>query len=382
MTHRAEAVTISQPWPRLWRMAVVAMGTLILCSCRGVGPNITQSEPSPGVAPPGFESFGQATGTPPALPCPWAPPGIRRPWPQDEYLVDGGDRAAPAQVGREWEVLGLDPEDTIAHFDTLDGRTLVEPSNRVPIYSPRFGSVRQVVSLIQNEQTDRFAGVHKPTKLVRYDDIQQAATSKQHIQAEREIGTKLAKIYRTEFRNGAISTSVGPRAFQDAFLPFENLRIIRHGMADQLETARLAEGVAAAETWTDNQAVQVILDHQTATASVGVDKLHGVFTVKEPPAEPKLRIVKIASTQFAKPGDVIDFTLRFDNVGNQVIGNVTLLDNLSTRLEFVPETAQCSIKADFRTERNEAGSKVLRWEITDPLPAGQGGVIRFRCRVR
>ena len=64
------------------------------------------------------------------------------------------------------------------------------------------------------------------------------------------------------------------------------------------------------------------------------------------------------------------------------MGNVTIVDNLTTRLEFVPGTAQSSMNASFSTQPNEVGSLVLRWEITNPIEAGQGGVIRFQCRVR
>ena len=42
----------------------------------------------------------------------------------------------------------------------------------------------------------------------------------------------------------------------------------------------------------------------------------------------------------------------------------------------------CSVKADFFAEENEGESLVLRWEIIDPLEVGQGGIIRFQCRVR
>jgi len=76
------------------------------------------------------------------------------------------------------------------------------------------------------------------------------------------------------------------------------------------------------------------------------------------------------------------FTIRFDNVGNQLIGNVTIIDNLSPRLEYVADSAQCSLPAQFFTEPNEGDSVALRCEVTDPLQPGQGGVIRFRCRVR
>ncbi|HOM17500.1 MAG TPA: DUF11 domain-containing protein, partial [Thermoguttaceae bacterium] len=63
-------------------------------------------------------------------------------------------------------------------------------------------------------------------------------------------------------------------------------------------------------------------------------------------------------------------------------GNVTILDNLSGRLEYVADSAQCSLKAQFTAQPNEAGSQLLRWELAQPLKPGEGGVIRFRCRVR
>ncbi|MEK6237035.1 MAG: hypothetical protein N2C14_20190, partial [Planctomycetales bacterium] len=31
---------------------------------------------------------------------------------------------------------------------------------------------------------------------------------------------------------------------------------------------------------------------------------------------------------------------------------------------------------------NEGDSLILRWELEEPLQPGQGGIIRFKCRVR
>ena len=97
--------------------------------------------------------------------------------------------------------------------------------------------------------------------------------------------------------------------------------------------------------------------------------------------EPCLRLCKIADKSEAKQGEIIQFTLRFDNVGDQVIGNVTIVDNLSTRFEYIAESAQSSVDANFVTEAND-GSLILRWEITNPVEPGEGGVLRFRVRVR
>lgn len=402
MTHGPEADMTSEAWPRLWRMVVVGLCTLILCSCRSPQSAGPLAEPNGSLPPEAFtgappwqaqppgavasavQPGGWASGlvVPPNPVGPWAPPGIRRPWPQDEYLRDGADQGLPVAVAPDWEIRGLEPEDTIAHYDTLDGRTLVEPSNRVHIYSPRFGAVRQVVSMVQNEQRNQSAGVYTPTKLTLYDESQGAASSKQQLQADRQIGSKLASTYRTRLGRDVVSTGVGPESFQNHFKAFENVRAIRTGQLVESEMAFLAQGVDAAVAWTHKQAVQIILDRQCAAAEVSDTKLETVYTINSPPGNPKLRLIKVASTQFAEPGDIIDFTLRFDNIGNQPIGNVTVVDNLPTRLVFIPGSAQASVKARFSTEANEALSEALRWEIEDPVAPGAGGIIRFRCRVR
>ena len=55
-------------------------------------------------------------------------------------------------------------EDTVARFKPLDGRTLVEPSNKVDLYSPRFNAVRQVVDVEVDQQRHRAAGLAEPVK--------------------------------------------------------------------------------------------------------------------------------------------------------------------------------------------------------------------------
>jgi uncharacterized repeat protein (TIGR01451 family) len=405
----------SPPWPRWWRLVLIALGTLILCSCRAAPPAACSGYPGPPspalpqqaftgepAAYPGMPGAYQAAAEDAmvAAPCPaaypgpaaampvapagpWAPPGLRsNPWPQDEYLCDGGDAVPHATVSADWEINGLNVEDTIAHFDTVDGRRLVSPSNRVCIYSPRFSSVRQVVSLRENEQRNPWADVYQPTKLVRHDEVQIAASSEQQYQPRGEVGRKEATTFLSEQGDGAVSNANGPLAFQDKLLPYEAPLAIGQGIVEESEMAWLGYGVSAAITWSGDQPVQVFIDRTKAAAEVSDEKLATVFTVKSRETNPKLRVIKVASTQFAAPGATIDFTIRFDNVGDDVIGNVTVVDNLTTRLEYVPDTAQCSVPAEFSTQPNEGESLALRWEITNPLERGQGGIIRFRCRVR
>ena len=392
-----------QRWPAGWRLAVIALGTAILCSCRGPARRAAVAPPP---CPPQAASLPESayTGMPmaygmhaadgspfiaedeiamPRTPGgPWAPPGFRQPWPADEYLRDGGDRGLPAAVGREWEMHNLDVEDTVAHFDTLDGKTVVAPSNRVHIYAPRFGAVRQVVGLVANEQMDLALDKNQRTTLVAPASADLATTYKQNLETNRQIGTKPPVLLLSEQGDGVVSTATKARGFQDGFLPHENLKLIRLGIFDGTDMARLARATTAAIAWSGDQAVQVILDHRGAMALNSDQPGQEIFTVKEPPAAPKLRVVKVASVEHAEPGDEVVFSIRFDNVGNQVIGNVTIIDNLTTRLEYVADSAECSLEATFSTQPNEGGSLVIRCEVTDPLPAGEGGIVRFRCRVR
>ena len=313
---------------------------------------------------------------------PWAPPGIEQPWPPDEYLYDGGDRNVEVDVGADWSIAGLDIEDTVGHFDTVHGRTVVAPSNRVKIYAPRFAAVRKVFSYLQHERHERIATVELPIKLNLHEEVQIAATANQPVQPRGQIGRQPASQFRHRLRSLGVVNSVGLVEFDAGFMAYENFQVIRHGLFDQSEKARLAERIVAAHTWSHDKAVQVVLD-ETLPAVDTADQRPQLATMFERPlGRPRLQVVKVASQESALPGESIDFTLRFDNVGDEPIGNVTIIDNLTTRLEYVPDSGQSSLAADFFTQENEGESLVLRWEIKEPLKPGEGGIIRFRCRVR
>jgi uncharacterized repeat protein (TIGR01451 family) len=313
---------------------------------------------------------------------PWAPPGIRQPWPEDEYLRDGGDAGVPVGIPGQSGVAGLQMEDTVAVYDALDGRTLTTPSNEVYIYSPRFAAVRQVVGLVANEQKERISDVYLNASLSTPTVTQKIGTAKQQVQAGNEISARPAQAFRMKQGDGALSSVIGPLGFQNAFKVYENISVIRQGVFENAEKPLLARSHQAAVTWSHVQAVQVILDRQGAMAAVQDEQVETVYTAAVPPGNPKLRIIKLASTPDALPGEEVWFTIRFDNVGNQTIGNVTIIDSLSTRLQYVEGSAQCSREAAFYTQPNEGDSLVVRCELAKPLEVGKGGLIRFCCKVR
>jgi len=313
---------------------------------------------------------------------PWAPPGISRPWPPDEYIRDGGDINVQAAVSGQGIVGGVEMEDTVAVANTPDGRSIVEPSNKVYLYAPRFGAVRQVVSLVAHEERQQAGGVHLPEHIDSPTALQIVADAEQNIQAAGESAARPAVAMRSKQGDGVMSSAVHPRGFQDAFKAYENLSIIRFGIFKEAEMPFLATASTAAVAWEHVQAVQVILDRTGAMAEVKYDKAASVYTVSSPPGEPKLRLIKVASTPFAKPGEDVYFTIRFDNIGNQTLENVTIIDSLNTRLEYMADSAQCSVEAEFSTKPNEGDSVAVSCTLREPLGSGEGGILRFRCRVR
>lgn len=312
----------------------------------------------------------------------WKPPGIPCPWPYDEYLCDGGDKDTGVEVLRDWTVIGLDQEDTVAHFDTLSGKLVVEASNRVCVYAPRFGAVRRVDGMKIHEGRNRLAGVEQPTGPLQHEERMFASTATQPLQAERYLGIDTANTFREDTRSLGVDNALPLAVFRNRFKPYEDFQLIRRGVFDNSEKARLNQRIEAAQVWTGKQAVQVTIEGITPHMATGDTNLQQVYHYEMPPGKPRLRIVKVASTKQAKPGEEVEFTIRFDNVGNELIGNVTVIDNLTTRLEYVADSAECDLEASFFTQENEGDSLVLRWEIANPLDVGDGGVIRFKCRVR
>ena len=312
----------------------------------------------------------------------WSPPGIPKPWPHDEYLYDGGDKDVGVVVDPDWTVRGLDLEDTVGHFDTLDGRTLVTASNRVAIYAPRFAAVRKVYGLKAHDRFDQLVGVDLPIQLQLNHERSFARTNVLQEQPTGQIGSKALVALRDTIGDRVADNTQHLGAFKNIFELYEDFQIIRLGVLQQSEKVRLTERIDAALVWEKKQAVQVIVEGKPVSIQKGLAKPQETSRSEDPPGDPQMRVIKVASRADARPGEIVDFTIRFDNIGDELIGNVTIIDNLTTRLELVPDSAQCSLKAEFKTAENDGQSLVLRWEITDPMKVGQGGIIRFKCRVR
>ncbi|GAB6165545.1 hypothetical protein JCM19992_15450 [Thermostilla marina] len=389
-------------------VCLVSLAVLSLSSCRQMlptyGPLPTAGAPSPALptaadslppqaytgvpmqAPPAMVGpNGEAlpVGTPlGAPPQPeWSPPGIAGPWPQDEYLADGGDLPPFARLD-DRVIRGVNMEDTVAYYSGPDGKTQVAASNRVFVYSPRFGAVRQVVSMQQDEQAVGLQGFRRGEGPQGQQFNALVASNKSYLQSVGARGRSGIGMFESRMQNGAFSSVLTPEGFANDYKAYENFNLIRFGRLGGDDLPLLAQYAEAAQIWFENQSIGVTINHQAATVDAASEGVHSVFSIESKTGTAKLRVTKVASTQAAQPGDIIDFTIRFDNVGTAVLNDIVLTDNLNTRLEFVPGSAQCSVEAEFGMQPNEEGSSALAWAIKQPLKPGEGGIIRFQCKVR
>jgi uncharacterized repeat protein (TIGR01451 family) len=90
----------------------------------------------------------------------------------------------------------------------------------------------------------------------------------------------------------------------------------------------------------------------------------------------------IEPTSGVKIGDEVTITIRYTNHTRQPVSEVVVSDNLTARLEYVPGSSESDRPANVTTESNSVGSSVVRFDIPGVLQPGQGGVVKFKARVR
>lgn len=301
-----------------------------------------------------------------------------------EYIFDGGDLDPALLVRKDRSVAGLNPTDTVAYYETYDGRLCVTPTNRVPIYAPRFGAVRQVTGAVLSEHALATERILAPVAPSRFEDNNLVSSMVQPVAAQGEDKVSLIDAFRD--RNGGVPIAqvIPPQRMSDAIVPFEAVDFFRTGVLKHEDLAVLGQFFQNAKSWETPESLEVLIEGQEASIVRDTKQPQDVHVYDLPPGKCSLRICKAASHMIANSGDQITFTIRFDNIGTQPIEKVVILDSLSPRLDYIQDSQQCSVTPPpaFTAEPNDVGSTILRWEFKSSLKAGEGGVLHFRCLVR
>jgi len=316
----------------------------------------------------------------PCAPCETeCAPEVRCMDPQ-EYIYDGGDRDPPVRLRDDFSQSGLDPEDTVIQYTTKTGTTEVQAGCRVAIYAPRFGSVRKRTGVLTSDLALRPQAAILPNGPGILRDQLPPVNVMQPLKPVSKDSVRVVEAFRERQRPLPSELVLPMGVISDAFKPYEDLDIIRFGDLLGTDPAKLALAAAAARIWTNIDQLQVIIDGQDAVVVTDLQQPRE-YTLYEYKGA-RVRICKVASETIANPGDIISFTIRYDNVGDQPVSNLVVTDSLAPRLEYVDASQQSSIAARFSTIPNEAGSSILRWEIDHELKPGEGGFVRFDTKVR
>jgi uncharacterized repeat protein (TIGR01451 family) len=284
----------------------------------------------------------------------------------------------------------------VGEYTDAAGRRRVVPSNRICLCSPRFAVLRSNLPLGRYEGV---IGVQDADVVHSQNLMEQRTPSLQERQfaelksisgRERPTGaqatTGVGGLVRVEILNARqLDTSLVTyliRKKADIFTEVERTRFVK-----QVEFAlELSQPIGVSEF------IQKIGTAALARVEGTTDVVSGTLETRDftlccdepcplPPDKPLL-LIKCADRQSAQQGDVVTFFLRYSNHGGRPLTDVAVSDSLSSRLEYIPGSAQSDRDAVFTTEQNEAGSLILRWEVSGRLGAGQGGVLRFQAKVR
>jgi len=214
-------------------------------------------------------------------------------------------------------VSGLQTEDTIGHFDTLDGRRIVTPSNRVAIYAPRFGAVRRVDGVFKANLNLPVIAVEEKTPIASARRADDPSTTKQHLAVRRHAVTNRASAFLDQTR-GVVSDNV-TRLFglRNTFETYENLSLIRFGKISRGEMARFRLGLQSASVWEDDLGLQVTVNKSQPIIVREAKTVQELLSIKSDDGTAILRVTKIASKIAARAGEFVEFTIRYDNLSGK-----------------------------------------------------------------
>lgn len=300
----------------------------------------------------------------------------------DEYLADGGDRRLPVHYFAG-DRQGFDTEDTVAEYSDHNGKSHVRASNRVAIYSPRFGSVRVI------EGADSGTQIHHAVKTTEFAAVDSLERDEGIQQSVKEDGFAAFGSRRradgAEAKKNSIHSGGTSRLQQNDKIDQGLQTQATNGMAilERQQGAEFHQKLANAAIWSRDLFPKLSGATSQATEAKARVTAHATIGIEDKRAEKsEIHIVKLADRETAEAGDIIHFTIRFINTGDYDLHDVRVVDNLTPRLHFISGSAKTNRDGDVLTQPNGEGSEILTFVLDGILPAHESGAIEFDVRVK
>ena len=252
--------------------------------------------------------------------------------PIEECITDGSDKGDRLGLNIAGKLAGLNPTDVGVEY-TQNGKRKVTTSNEVCICSPRFAIRKATVApggLRSNEVID---GATQSVGRLAMQTKLHSAGSDQRIKAS-----------EAETKNRPM------------------IQVLSTGVHSFVGTSKAV-------------AVYVSQGTHEVVSQLGPD---------ERTSSPnRLVVTKSVDPKHAvQVGDVVTFSIRFENKTDSPITDLVVSDSLSGRLEFVNGSAASDRTTNTTTMPNEAGSVTVRFEVPGTLAPGESGTVTFKAKVR
>lgn len=300
----------------------------------------------------------------------------------DEYVFDGGDRGEPVHYFGTTR-RGFETEDTIAEFRDHDGKNHVKASNRVAVYAPRFGSVRTITGPGIDVKVEK---AHGSTDLSTIGNL--------HIENALMANVQDTPLLGVDARSRAdgVETNLNPEVSKQSSRPsinrkvdqgMEGVSFINVGTLEMDEGAIISEQMQNALTWTRDQFPQLSASTSQSAdvySRIRVQATVGVEDNRK--TKGQVRLIKLADRDTAVSGEVLTFTIHFENLGDFDVHDVRIVDNLTPRLQYVDGSAQTDALGEVIITPNGEGSQTLTFKLEDGLKGHESGTIQFQTRVR
>ncbi|QDT56907.1 hypothetical protein Pan44_49690 [Caulifigura coniformis] len=312
-------------------------------------------------------------------------PATPRPFPtengRDEYVCDGGDKGLPIHY-EGGQIAGLEAEDTVAEFSDGQGNQRVTVSNQVCVYAPRFGVARAVSEAIEKFTIDSASGTHDGVTVAGY--VHRAALDEGKDIAS-PVGMKHSDALsqmRSRQTDGELENDVAAASHVKLVNPFEDYGFVQDGLIRHAEKAVLFEAAKSAGEWSVGQGTKAIAQDLAGAEVIAIFNVEELVGVEDMRTPGDLRIVKLADKKTARPGDIVTFTIRFDNQGGKELYKIRILDNLSPRLQLIDESVTCDVAGELEIADSAQGGEVLTFRVNEALAGQTGGSLTFQCRIR
>ncbi|MEM0927389.1 MAG: DUF11 domain-containing protein, partial [Planctomycetota bacterium] len=318
---------------------------------------------------------GDCMTCPPTTASPVVPWG--RPIDPQEFLCNGGDQPPAAYLINDDSITALGAQDAVVHYTTESGEIEFQASNQVCLYSPRFGSVRQIHGAVSGEKAIGPRNTAQPVgpSGLNYNLPSMVATDVDEL--GRANVARRPDAVRDRNRGVPVNQVIEPVVAEKALQILATLDSRGLNRLDDSEKAILERATLAARSWMHRDAVEVMVESMLPPTLIRDQSVEAVVVYDFPDAG-RLEIVKVADRDHAALGDEVQFAIHVRNVGDSVVREVQIADSLVTRLEYVEDSQRCDREALFETKGNEANSLKLLWTLAEPLEVGESATIEFR----